>query len=141
MSQVKPIVITLNQPATIAQLKVNCDVGHWVLPDDADIYSDQLVQVLNAKDYVGYSLSEDCVSLELGPVSKAEVAQVVAYFKPKPGKNYFDGELCRPKRDTRGQVDVSSPDGEETDSLLPGQCCRRVTLRLTKPGHGGDDCD
>lgn len=141
MSPVKQIVITLQQPATIARLTVNPEVGHWVLPDDADIDKDQLVQVDSAKGYIGYSLTQDSVALELGPASKAETAVVIAYFKPKPGKEYFDGELCRPRRDTRGRVDVHSPDGKETDSLLPGQCCRRVTLRLDKPGHGGDDCD
>jgi hypothetical protein len=49
---------------------------------------------------------------------------------------FFDAWLSRTS--THGTISVTSPDGEETDYLLPTQNKRRVTLPLTPPPEGCD---
>lgn len=48
----------------------------------------------------------------------------------------FDAWLSRAS--AQGTVSVTSPDGDETDYLLPNQNKRRVTLPLTPPPPGCD---
>jgi len=77
------------------------------------------------------SVSQQEVTFQLPPLWPGQQTSFTLFFNATGNNIIFDAMLSR--TNTAGMVTVASPNGDETDYLLPNQGKRRVTLPLTPP--------
>lgn len=110
------------------QIKVQLLEAHFPSPKE-DGLTAMLLTFPLFSEAMAVSVSRH--EIELGLASwPGENATFTLYFHTSD-HIIFDAFLSRSS--TQGTVSVISPDGKETDYLLPGQQKRRVTLPLTPP--------
>ena len=160
MSSVHPIQVSLEKGAKDCKLKLLEGRGTWGVFGDNNFLTLELdnpkivVNVLEMHPFpekgltevriavpglaesLSVAVSQTEIAISLAPAWPGERASFTAYFDAFANNIIFDAILTR--IGTAGMVTVTSPDGQESDYLLPNQTKRRVTLPLTPPS---EPCD
>lgn len=157
MANVCPIKVSLEKGAKDCKLKLLEGRGTWGVFGDNNFLTLELdnpkivVNVLEMHPFpekgmtevrlavpglpesLSVIVSQSEITISLAPAWPGECANFTIYFDAFANNIIFDALLSRVG--TAGMITVTSPQGHESDYLLPNQTKRRVTLPLTPPSE------